>query len=316
MLAVVVLPLESQVFARAADAVLRGFLTAAKSDKADGRVSVVGYGDGGLDGALVAARFAEPEWIVGPLTREDVTALSRQVEPLPPVLALNQPDDPAMLPAQVLTFSLAAEGESRQAAMRMKADGVRSCALIVGNGPLQHRLAAAFEAEWLRQGGSIASRHAVADSTVGKRLREEIRRNNPDAVFLALDSTDAQRVRPALGLARIYATSQVYEGQDETLLRDLDGVRFFGMPWIVQPDASALATYSRDETGNASLDRLYAFGIDAFRLLWALRNTGDPSLVSVDGVTGHIALAAPRQFGRDGVLTEIRDGRLVPLTEP
>jgi len=314
---VVLLPLESEVFGRAAETVKAGFLAAAQSAGEADVVAFLPYSEGRLEYALEAARFADPEWIVGPLTRNDVNALTRWREWLPPVLALNQVDDPRSLPAQVLTFGMAVEREARQAATEMRIEGAHAAAIVEGNGPLQSRLAAAFEQEWARLGGTTVGRLAFGEgAAIGKHLRDEIQRLQADAVFLALDAPEAQGLRPALGEMRLFATSLVYEGQEPRLLRDLEGVRFYGMPWVVQPGAALVAAYPRPALGSASLDRLYAFGIDAYWLSNALRRSRDPSLVVIDGVTGRIAMAEPQQFARSGVLTEIRGGELVPIGNP
>ncbi len=314
---VVLLPLESEVFARAAETVKAGFLAAAQSAGEASTIAFLPYSEGRLEYALEAARFADPEWIVGPLTRDDVNALTRWSEWLPPVLALNQADDPGSLPAQVLTFGVAVEREARQAAAEMRIEGAYAPALIVGGGALQQRVAAAFEDEWTRLGGRTVGRLAFGEGAAGgKRLRDEIQALQADAVFLALDAPEAQSLRPALGPVRLFATSLVYDGQDPRLLRDLEGVRFYGMPWVVQPDSALVAAYPRPDLGSASLDRLYAFGIDAYRLSAALRIARDPTMVAIEGVTGRIAMAAPHQFARSGILTEIRGGELVTLLNP
>lgn len=308
-----VLPLDSKSFGRAAAAVRGGFLAAAAAERDQDSVAVVSYGDSGIEGAIELARFADPEWIVGPLTRDDVAALAKWPEPLPPVLALNAPDDPSALPAQVVTFALSAEREARQAAQRMSSDGIRQAAVVSGPGPLQRRLASTFEAEWTRAGGVVSGRQRVDAGTQARKVREELRSVGAEAVFMALDADEAQRLRPGLGPMRIYATSQVYDGQDSTLLRDLDGVRFYGMPWNVRRDEDTPGSFARPNLGSIALESLYAFGIDAYRLAAALRTARDPGKVSLEGVTGRIAMGGPRQFVRNGVLTEIRDGRLVVL---
>jgi outer membrane PBP1 activator LpoA protein len=92
-------------------------------------------------------------------------------------------------------------------------------------------------------------------------------------------------------------------------------VRFTDMPWLLQPDHAAVMVYPRAQYGDAvDFDRLYAFGIDAFRIgLELFRQTANPV---IDGVTGRIRLAADQQFAREAVVAQFTDGKLVVIGEP
>ncbi|MBW8899162.1 MAG: penicillin-binding protein activator [Massilia sp.] len=74
-------------------------------------------------------------------------------------------------------------------------------------------------------------------------------------------------------------------------LAELDGLRMLDVPWMVQPDHSAVMVYPKRSgaTRSLDLDRLYGLGIDAYRLAreLALRPGFD---VSLDGVTGRLLL--------------------------
>jgi outer membrane PBP1 activator LpoA protein len=105
-------------------------------------------------------------------------------------------------------------------------------------------------------------------------------------------------------------------------LRDaeLNGVRFVAMPWLLQPDHPAVMVYAG--VGSVSpaatdLERLYAFGIDAYRLAVAFVNGTDLAQEPLDGVTGRIWLGQDRHFVRELVPAQFVDGRAVPLaTQP
>ena len=101
------------------------------------------------------------------------------------------------------------------------------------------------------------------------------------------------------------------ERQPREVLRDLDGVLFVDIPWLVDPDAAAFAGLKRPEFPNTTLDRLYALGIDAFRVAQALAN-GPPDRLEFDGATGRLSLDANRQFVREGRLLQFRAGEIVP----
>ena len=60
------------------------------------------------------------------------------------------------------------------------------------------------------------------------------------------------------------------------------------------------------------LDRLYALGMDAFRIAKAFV-PGVPAELELDGATGHLTLKDSRQVIREGELAVFRSGHLVPL---
>jgi outer membrane PBP1 activator LpoA protein len=134
----------------------------------------------------------------------------------------------------------------------------------------------------------------------------------------------ASALRIALGgRATIYGTSMLNTGAvlgaapgtAAALIRspDLDGVRLVDMPWQVQPDSVAVMAYPKPADLHMELQKLYALGIDAFRLALQLLEGGTE--VDLDGVTGRLRLTV-RDGGavdRAGVLAEYRAGVLVPL---
>ena len=71
-------------------------------------------------------------------------------------------------------------------------------------------------------------------------------------------------------------------------------------------------THLAEDLVQTALARLYALGLDAFRVAVAFEN-GPPRTFDLDGATGHISLAPGRQFVREGKLAVYRNGELVPL---
>jgi outer membrane PBP1 activator LpoA protein len=74
--------------------------------------------------------------------------------------------------------------------------------------------------------------------------------------------------------------------------------------------------YPRAQFGDAvDFERLYALGIDAFRLgLELLHSNRDPA--ALDGVTGEIRLARDQQFVRELTAAQFVDGKTVILGKP
>jgi outer membrane PBP1 activator LpoA protein len=143
-------------------------------------------------------------------------------------------------------------------------------------------------------------------------LKRDLQKRAPDAALLAVDGNNAPLVKPFLGTVAAYASGLVFDLKAEATLRDLDGLAIVEIPWLVTPGAPEFAKYARRDYGSASLDRLYALGIDAFRIAQALID-GPPGQFTLEGATGHVTLAEGRQFAREGRLAVYRAGQLVPL---
>ena len=305
-----VLPLESPVYGRAAEAVKAGFAAAAAA--ANARYTVVAHGDDGVVAAFAKARDAGARVVVGPLVRDDLKAIATAGGELPWTIALNQLDESSALPPRVFTLALAVESEGVQLARRANADGVRTVVVIGSDAPLQKRFAGAFTGEWVLLGGDapLTFRLDRAPDMLAL-LQREVRRAAPDAVLLALDARDAALVKPYVGQATAYTSSQINDRQTPEALRELDAVRFVELPWLADPSAAAFARVARPDHGSVMLDRLYALGIDAFRVAQVFVD-GEPATLEFDGATGHVALDRSRHFLREGTLLQFRDGEIVP----
>ena len=287
------LPLKSPAFAPAADAVRQGFLTAAGIEMTNPRslpVRVYGCFDEGND--IVAlyrqAVAGGARAVVGPLTRNGVATLA--AEPLLPVptLALNVADRAAS--PQLYFFGMAVESEARQTAQIAKRRGAYQAIVVTVNSQLSRRLQTAFAEEWTSLGGSVVSEVEFGgDPAVFADIADQA----DTVVFLAADAATARLVRPYLpGRLPIYATSQIFVGNANTLINhDLERIHFVDMPWLLQPDHPAVMIYPRATPPlSADNERLYALGIDAFRLIHILLEGQTLDALPLDGVSGHIDL--------------------------
>jgi uncharacterized protein len=305
-----VLPLESPVYARAADAVKAGFLAAAERAGVRSQVTIIAHGDDGVLAAVDAARRANVALMVGPLTRDDVKMVLAMSPQRPRMLALNQSDDGVALPDDAYALTLAVDSDASLLAKIAQADGVRSVAMVVSTGSLQQRFAAAFAAEW-RRGGATAPReyHFDPSPDMLALLRREISARPTDAILLSVDSDQASLAKSFLPPAPVYAVSQIADDLPTPISHDLDRVRYIEIPWLADPSAPGLADVPHPNYSNAVLDRLYALGLDAFAVAQMLAAPVPQQRVELDGATGHLSLNGSHTFAREGRLMEIRDGR-------
>lgn len=287
------LPLKSAVFGSAAEAVRQGFQAAADLEmQLPGRLPVRVYSSFDESKDIVAlyrqAIAAGARAVVGPLTRSGAGELAAEKDIPVPTLALNVVEGaPA---GQLYSFGMAVEAEARQAAQLALQQGLHQAIVIVTRAQLDKRLQFAFEEEWHRSGGEIL-REIEFDNDFS--VFADITDMPDTAVFFATDAEKARLIRPYLpNKLPIYATSQIFVGNSDTLTNyDLNGIRFVDMPWLLQADHPAVMVYQRPVAPlSADLERLYALGIDAFRLIQLLLAGKVDSALPLDGVSGHIEL--------------------------
>jgi len=284
------LPLRSPIFGSSASAVESGFMAAARQD---GQVlPIQAYDNFDENNSVVSVYRQAVEngalAVVGPLTRNGVTALAESHNIPVPTLSLNVVDT---MPAQNLYyFGMAIESEARQIARLARQHGLHQSIIITTREQLSKRLQAAFEDEWNASGGTILREIEFVDNS---SIFADITEIPGTMIFIATDAKKARLIRPYLS-NRLpeYATSRVFLGNSDTLLNyDLSGIRFVDMPWLLQPDHPAVMIYPRPSKPlSVDNDRLYALGIDAYRLIrLMLFNRLDVSL-PLDGVSGQIRL--------------------------
>lgn len=123
----------------------------------------------------------------------------------------------------------------------------------------------------------------------------------PQLIFVAMDAEQTRQLRQALQAGGtelpIYATSQInrntlVDGEENEALPFLDGIRLLEVPWQLQRDHPAVMIYPRliqsgEQKRSADLERLYALGIDAFRIARQLALQPGKKF-ELDGVTGKL----------------------------
>ncbi len=321
-------PPDNGIYRRAAQALIAGVRAAHARDGGKVSLEIIEIDE---DAAMLRTLYDELarrgfSMVIGPLTRSAVDLVTSAGPPPVFTLALNQPDQ-GTVPANMVTFGLSIESEARQAASiawdeATIADASRRprAAVVQDASPLGRRAAVAFAARWRELGGDVYQPVTV-DTVATGRVRTAVARLQADVFFVAAPPAVARALLIALGgRATIYGTSMLNTGavpgsEAAALVRspDLDGVRLVDMPWQVQPDNLAVMAYPKPADMHLELQKLYALGIDAFRLALQLLEHGTE--VDLDGVTGRLRLSAlgGRAVERSGVLAEYRAGVLVPL---
>lgn len=309
-----ILPLKAATFARAAEATRAGFMAARDAGSNASAVTLFDT-DGTPERARAAYREAAAKAlvVVGPLTRGEVGALMNESMPVQ-TLVLNLPETatnatPVKLPRRMRALALNIEQEAQSAARAIYSNEAPRAVVVTTNSPLQKRAASAFADAWIGLGGQIGEPVEYSGSLA--RVRQGVERAKADAVFLAADATNARLLRPYLGRnTTVIATSQVYAGPPKSeaqKFHDMNGIRFIDMPWLHQADRTALGFAVSGTPLTPDLERLYALGIDAYRVAHELAR--GRAEFDLDGVTGKLKVH-DGVIEREPIQAEYRDGEV------
>jgi outer membrane PBP1 activator LpoA protein len=257
--------------------------------------------------AYQKAVTAGADFVIGPLTREQVqTAIQAGSRPVPQ-LALNRPA--AAFPGDAANWaalSLSPEDEAAQIAELAFGDGRRRAMIVRPATEWGQRLEAALINRWRSLGGQlidvaeidsqspastvISETLGAADSEARIEAVEEAfvapvsararRREDFDVLFLlAPDPATARELRPLLvfhyaGDVPVYSPASVYSGNRQARNQDLNGLNFVETPAVLE--AASIDRFTR----------LRALGRDAVTLLDHWQQVQQSTVAPVFGETG------------------------------
>jgi len=229
----------------------------------------------------------------------------------------NGPVDEALL----FQFGLTPEDEAAAAAERIWADGHSRVIAMGPESPWGRRLISAFSARWQELGGVLLTQATYGDTETSysrsvkqalnidlsearaAELRRALnraiefdprRRADVEAIFLAGFPLGARQVLPQLRYFRaesvpVYSTSHAYSGRANPAAdQDLDGLRFGDMPWLfAAADSDTFSMFNENWPDSAAgSGRLFAFGLDAYRILPYLARMRHQPGLRIPGATG------------------------------
>ncbi|HLG53378.1 MAG TPA: penicillin-binding protein activator [Steroidobacteraceae bacterium] len=275
------------------------------------------------------------DFVVGPLTREEVAGLATLADGRATTLALNFLPDGVAVPDRFYQYALSPEDEARQVARRVVADGRASGVTLVPQSDWGRRVQAAFVTELQAAGGRVVDQadYPPATADFNELLRRLLQtsgergsRPRADAqfIFVAAQPVHGRLIRTQLrfsyaGSLPMYATSDILDPAGSGNL-DLDGVVFPDMPWVLDPDGPAAA--ARETAARAWPDRatppgrLHAFGYDAFRLVNELQRLRGRASSPLPGLTGKLVVDGEGRVHRELDWAQIVDGRPARLPPP
>lgn len=333
------------------EAVRDGFLAAHYAARGQRRPQITIYDVAAL-GATAAWDLAIDEGsqlIVGPLLREDVTAVAAHSNGTP-ALVLNSLPEGQPVPPGMFQFGLFPEDEAAQAARRVVADGrTRGVALIPSN-DWGRRMLESFRSVLTEAGGELLE-HRLYDTVAAdysfsisemllfgeSRARHQQigrilgaspgftprRRQDVQFIFLAANAGSGRLVKPQLrffdaGDIPTYATSAIWE-PGSARSEDIEGVYFPDAPLLLVPDDRGDELLDGIErhwsADTAERLRFHALGHDAWSL--AAQLAGNPPLPrGLYGLTGQLTLAPDGRIHRELPWAQVRGGEPVSLEAP
>lgn len=300
-----------------------------------------------LDDFYRKAQAAGVQLVVGPLEKPLVKQLAARPQLPITTLALNYSEG-EQGPAQLFQFGLAAEDEAREVSRRARADGLHRAAALVPKGEWGDRVLKAFRQDWEANGGSVigiervdqpvALAQQIADlfqlrqsegrakslqSTVGTQVAAQpSRRQDIEFIFLASTPQQAQQIKPTLnfqyaGDVPVYATSNVFSASgDQNQYNDMNGVMFCETPWLLDANGPLRRQVTAQwPQAGGSLGRLYAMGVDAYRLAPRLGQLKALPDSRIEGESGSLGMAAGQRIERQLPWAKFVGGQVTRLPD-
>lgn len=333
---------------REVSAVLQdGFMAGYFAEQPQRRPQLLFYDTEGADvrGLYQQAVQAGAQLVVGPLDKNRVADLAALGNFPVPVLALNQLPAGSQPPANFYRFALAPEDDAREVAERAWSEGFATAVVMAPQGDWGQRIEDAFRERWQGLGGVVAEvavydpqehdfsgaikevlnleeggqRKADLQSILGLRLHFEPQvRPDAEFIFVVGKADKVRQIRPQLQFYHaaevpVFATSHVYEGwPDARRDQDLAGVVFPETPWILGQAADERLERGRFTSlfpqSDQHFPRLYAMGMDCFRLTQALGGMRAGAGRTLQGDTGRLSLDPGGRVKRGLVWARFSEG--------
>lgn len=297
------------------------------------------------------AIFDGADFIVGPISKRSVSELATSSFTKVPTLALNYTPQENLSP-NLFQYGLKPEDEADQVADYALLDNHYNAATLMPNTDWGHRLNKAFKERFESFGGTVysesrypaksndyglaiknllnltqsKSRHSIIQTVIGEKAEfQPRRRQDIDMIFIGANARQARIIKPQLKFnyaekIQVYATSHIANSNAKKSAdrdRDLNGVYYVDMPWTLK----SKFLYETQEiqkywpTLNQSHGRLFALGIDAYRLIPQLKRLKLNPNESFQGLTGKLSIDEQGRIHRKLLLATYIKGKQVEITQ-
>jgi uncharacterized protein len=347
----VLLPLQGR-FRQHAQAVQYGILAAASANQTTGLVFIDSQQEPGLIRQQIEQTGAQ--FVIGPLLKDQVDSISALPDWHWPTLFLNSKDNTNAVKPEQFYFALSMDDEAAQMAQLFAQKNYRRPVVISSAHNISLRMQQRFASQWQQLGNAAPELHQFnnkeqLESLINRlletdRSRERVKqisnlmsqeleadphsRLDIDAIYLIADPVQTRFFKPFVDVSvsqtaprlPLYASSRSHSTNlDSTDLRDLNGLTFTEMPWMLgeQNSVALRQQYQQlfpeqDET----LQRLFAMGYDAYKLVGSLRQQQQLPAAVFPGLTGQLRLDTSGSIVRQLSWAGYRNNQLRPVQEP
>ena len=286
-------------------------------------------------------------FIIGPLTKENILSIAHTGIKVP-TLSLNSV--PNLKETDLFQFSLSRKYEISQMVNRAWDKHPKRALIIFPRLEWGFNIEKEIKYLWEENGGVIVGSIGYSSSknasyqikhffnidqnqknveNLSNLLKEKLkfnfrRRKDINVIFLIATPDMGRQIRPLLnfyfaGNIPTYSLSLIYSGTYKPSLdRDLDGVIFCGMPWILLSNSKLPINLSELRSkiiqywslSYLHYNRFYAIGIDAFYLMLKLGNLKGELSSGISGASGTLFLGKNNHIYRKLTWVKIRNGVL------
>jgi len=331
----ILLPLEGK-YSKPAKAILDGIMASHYKSPLSANIQLRIYNTSqgqSIDTSYQQAINDGADFIIGPLVKGKLEQLAQARQLALPTLALNSLEDAQQhTPDKLFQFGLSPEAAARMVAEKARQEGHYYAAVIAPESAWGKRMNTAFSKHWQLMGGVVSNSivyqeelHDFSDviksmlnidqsevrkkeisRTIGRKVEfTPRRRQDIDMIFMAALPRQAKQIPLQITYhyghdIPVYSTAHIvanYHNSRKNI--DMDGVRFFDMPFLLGHTENTISQNSRYP--NALYQRLFAMGVDSYQLApyvnYLYQNpsesfAGDSGQITID-YNGHIIRHSP-----------------------
>ena len=283
----------------------------------------------------------DADMIIGPLLKNNVDTLLSHSPLTTPIITLNYASNASdAITGDIFQFGLYPEDEAKQIAEKLLDKEYNSVVVMAANDEWGTRMVRQFSETYSQLQGTIQDiyyydtefgdyapsvqslfhldqsiqRHADIEKIISKKLEFKPRiRDDINAAVLFANYQNATLIYPLMKFyyadeLPIYASSHAYQPGQGKLLRELDGLVYNDIPFIIDQERYP------DSKNIKQFPRLYALGKDAYRLINTIRRIAINNS-ELNGATGYISADENRRLHRRLEWAKFNKGKPVALVE-
>ena len=282
--------------------------------------------------------------VIGPLDKSSI----RQLVDLPtlpiPVLALNHLSE-KVNKKNLFQFGLAPEDDITTITNYALTKNLKRAIVIAPDNHWGDRIASNFSRQWFNKGGELIGRahynasnndfSSIITPLLGldaskkraQKLRQTLsteiefeprRRQDIDFILLVAKPLKARQLMSQLKFHRannllVMATSHAYNGYENTQHNiDLNHLIMSDIPWVLNREHADIYGALRDNNQPRfnQFIRLYALGVDAYRIIAHLNGLSRLPSLTVQGATGKLSINELGHVTRNMPLATFRKGKI------